>query len=228
MKLILLHGALGSSAQFKPWLPLLSEKFELYTFDLEGHGARAFADRPFRIAHFAENLLEFLEENDLIGTDIFGYSMGGYVALYLARHHAGSLGKIHTFATKLDWTPETSAKEVKMLNPEVIEAKVPKFAAMLEKRHHGNDWKAHLEKTADLMLDLGNQPALTITDFEAIPNHVRMAVGDRDNMVSIAETEQFYRHLPQGELLVLPKTPHPIEKMDPAQLCTAITDFFQG
>lgn len=226
MKLILLHGALGSSEQFKSWLPLLSSNFEVYTFDLEGHGGRAFADRPFRIAHFAENLLDFLKENDLIGANIFGYSMGGYVALYLARHHAGSLGKIYTFSTKLDWNPENSAQEVKKLNADVIQVKVPKFAEMLQKRHHGNDWRAHLGKTADMMLDLGAQPALSPDDFAAIPNQVRMGIGDRDTMVSIRETEEFYRHLPQGEMLVLPKTPHPIEKMDPAQLCTAITDFF--
>jgi pimeloyl-ACP methyl ester carboxylesterase len=226
MNLILLHGALGSSTQFAAWLPLLSEKYELHTLDLEGHGARAFADRPFRIEYFAENLHDYLKENDLLGADIFGYSMGGYVALYLARHHSGSLGKIHTLATKLDWNPETSAQEVKMLNADVIAEKVPKFAAMLEKRHHGNDWREHLSKTAEMMLDLGNSPALSEADFKAIPNQVRMAIGDRDKMVSIRETEQFYRHLPQGEMLVLPKTPHPIEKMDPAQLCTAISSFF--
>jgi pimeloyl-ACP methyl ester carboxylesterase len=227
MNLILLHGALGSAAQFDPWLPLLEKNFRVHAFDLEGHGSRAFADRPFRIAHFAENLADFLRENDLVGSDIFGYSMGGYVALYLARQAPEMLGKIHTFATKLAWSSETSAREVKMLDPETILQKVPKFAQVLEMRHHGNDWREHLARTADLMLDLGQSPALLPADFEAIPNRVRMGIGDRDNMVTILETEQYYRHLPLGEMLVLPNTPHPIEKMDPAHLCTAITEFFK-
>jgi pimeloyl-ACP methyl ester carboxylesterase len=224
--LILLHGALGAASQFETWKPLLEADYELHSFDLEGHGSQPFADRPFRIGHFAENLHDFLKAQGLLGADLFGYSMGGYVALELARLENGALGRIHTFSTKLDWSPETSAKEVKMLNPDFIAAKVPKFAAMLEKRHYGNEWREHLARTADLMLDLGDAPVLKPEDLAGIDIPVRMGVGDRDNMVSIRETEAFYRHLPQGEMVVVPRTPHPLEKMDPGRICAAIRDFF--
>ncbi|MEM0997925.1 MAG: alpha/beta fold hydrolase [Bacteroidota bacterium] len=225
--LILLHGALGAAVQFSAWIPLLEDEFVVHTLDLEGHGSQPFADRAFRIGHFTENLQAYIEANGLLGADIFGYSMGGYVALDLARKQPGKLGRIHTFATKLAWSPETAAKEVKMLNPDVILAKVPKFAAQLETRHSGNDWRENLQRTADLMLDLGEAPVLKPEDLAAIEIPVRMGIGDRDNMVSIRETEAFYRHLPQGEMVVLPRTPHPLEKMDPVTMTRAIREYFR-
>ena len=54
--------------------------------------------------------------------------MGGYVALQLANKHPKYVQKIITLGTKFAWDKETAAKEVKMLNPEKIEEKIPAFA----------------------------------------------------------------------------------------------------
>lgn len=224
--LLLLHGALGARSQFDAWKALLEPHYRVYTLDFEGHGSSPFADRPFRIEHFAENLQVFLDAEELNGVDIFGYSMGGYVAMHLAAQNPAAVGRIFTFATKLAWSPETSAKEVKMLNADKIMEKVPKFAAMLEARHHGNEWREHLARTAEMMLDLGDQPRLTPEVFAALQHRIRMGVGDRDHMVSIEETVGAYRHLPHGELFVMPDTPHPLEKIDAARMVAAMREFF--
>ncbi len=224
--LILLHGALGAKAQFGPWIPMLEDKFEVHTLDFEGHGTQPFAARPFAIAHFAENLEQYILGKGLHQPHIFGYSMGGYVALYLAVRKPELLGKIFTFATKLAWTPEGAAKEVKMLDIATILEKVPKFAQMLEVRHHGNDWQQHLTRTAEMMIGLGSAPALTNDDFPKIQNPVRMGIGDRDTMVSLEETIAAYRQLPQAQLFVMPNTPHPIEKIDVSRIVAVIEEWF--
>jgi pimeloyl-ACP methyl ester carboxylesterase len=227
-ELLLLHGALGASEQFQPWMPLLSPHFSLHILDFEGHGAMPFADRPFEIDHFVQNVLDYLDANGLEKVDIFGYSMGGYVALRLSLLHPERVGKIFTFATKLAWTPESAAKETKMLEPESILAKVPKFAEMLAARHHGNDWKGHLQRTAEMMLALGKAPLLQTAEFSAITHTVRMGLGDRDTMVSLDETANAYRQLPNASLIVLPNTPHPIEKTNSHRMCAEIKEFFLG
>ncbi|TSA49473.1 MAG: alpha/beta fold hydrolase [Sphingobacteriales bacterium] len=133
--LILLHGAIGATSQFNSFTDLLSQSFTIYTFDFEGHGQRPFNNRPFRIEHFAENLSEFIEEYQLQPADIFGYSMGGYVALYLAATRPEYIHHIYTLATKFDWDTETATKESAHLNPEKLKEKVPQFAHALELRH---------------------------------------------------------------------------------------------
>ena len=225
--LVLLHGAVGSSAQFASWVPLLETQFKVHTLDFEGHGARAFGARPFHIDHFAENLSDYLRANGLEGANVFGYSMGGYVAMRLARLQPGSIGKLFTFATKLNWTVEGAAKEAKMLDAEVIELKVPKFAAALAERHHGNDWKEHLRRTAEMMHGLGAKPLLGPEDFAALDFPVRMGLGDRDNMVSLEETAGAYRMLPQGELIVLPGMGHSIEKLGVERMCGEVWGYFR-
>lgn len=226
-KILLLHGALGAKSQFEPWLPILNDHFEVYRMNFEGHGTHPGADRPFRIEYFADNLEEFIHDKKVEGIDVFGYSMGGYVAMYLAARKPDLLGKIFTFASKLDWNPETSAKEVKMLNPDKIEEKVPKFAQALAQRHSGTNWKGVLHKTAEMMLELGNHPALKSDDFGKLTQPVRMGIGDHDNMVSLEETIEAYRKLPNGQLFVMPDTPHPIEKIDKYRICESVVRFFK-
>jgi pimeloyl-ACP methyl ester carboxylesterase len=152
--------------------------------------------------------------------------MGGYVALRLCQLHPDRVSKVFTMATKFDWNPATAAKEAKMLDPYTIYTKVPKYAEMLAERHHGNDWKINLTRTATLMRSLGKSPLLGPEQFAAIQHPVRLGLGDRDTMVSLEETIAAYRALPNAELLVMPGTPHPIEKVDVERICAELVAYF--
>ena len=222
--LILLHGALGSENQFIQLQEFLSNHFSVYTFNFEGHGGRQ-SNEAYSMKLFSQNIQDFMTENGLEQSHFFGYSMGGYVALVLAKKHPEKVGKIMTLGTKFDWTPETSAKEVKMLNPEKIEEKVPKFAAMLQKRHHPLNWKEVLRKTAQMMLDLGNGKALQLFDFEEISHEVVVGIGSEDNMVTMEESREISEKLPNGKMEIFQKFPHPIEKVDFEKLSQKIIEF---
>lgn len=222
----MLHGAIGSSVQLEPLAGKLKSSFDLYLLNFTGHGGKQIPDEPFSIKLFADDVIYFIKKNKLEGINVFGYSMGGYIALYIARHYPGMLGKIFTTATKFQWSEETSAKESAMLNPDKILEKVPKFAEELELRHSPEDWKTVLNKTAKMMICLGKNRTLKDDDFSKIENEVLVSVGDRDNMVTIEETVDAYRKLKNGKLLILPGTPHPIEKMDTDRLAGEIKMFY--
>jgi len=223
--LLLLHGALGAREQFDPLLPLLREEFEPYTLSFAGHGGQPMP-HAFGIRHFALEVLEWLDRQSFGQIDIFGYSMGGYVGLYLARHHGAHVGRLFTLATKFRWNPETSAREVKMLDAEKIEAKVPQFAEELKRRHAPLDWKEVLARTAGMMTSLGETSEVTFDDLESIDHRVRVGVGDHDTMVSIDETVEMYRRLKNGELVILPGTQHPLERVAADRLLYELRDFF--
>jgi pimeloyl-ACP methyl ester carboxylesterase len=224
-KLLFLHGALGSAENFTELTQLLASDFEVFTLDFEGHGLNQTSDDPLTIAGFAQQVLYFLDENKIEKMNIFGYSMGGYVGLYLAKHHTERIERLFTLATKLDWTIEGSQKEASLLNPEIIKEKVPKFAAALEKLH-GNNWGNLMFKTAEMMLELGKTPAMKNGDFSQITTPTLMAVGDKDNMVSIEETLIVYRQLLTGQFLVLPNTQHPIERVNQEELAHQLRKYF--
>jgi len=224
--LLLLHGAIGSSAQLKPLADeLLKSGFEPKLFDFAGHGGKTIPEGPFSIPLFAAEVIRWMNEQRITSIDIFGYSMGGYVALYLAKYYPERIGKIMTVATKLSWDVPTSQKEVKLLDPQKIKDKVPKFAGTLQQRHAPANWETVLSKTAEMMLKMGLDAPLKDDSFVEIKNPVQLCVGDRDTMVSIEETLHVYRQLQNGSFCVLPYTPHPVEQMD-MQMLTDITTAF--
>jgi pimeloyl-ACP methyl ester carboxylesterase len=224
-KLLLLHGAIGSSHQFEQVVAQLNNTFDIHTLDFSGHGGKQIPAAPFSIELFANDVLNWMRQNKIETIDIFGYSMGGYVALYLAKHHPEKVGKIFTLASKFNWNAEGAAKEAAMLNPEKIAEKVPAFAKALVQKH-GENWKTVLTKTAEMMINLGNYPALPLTALAEIQHPVLISVGDKDNMVTLEETIAAYRSIKNAQLLVLPQTQHPFEKVNAERIEGEIKSYF--
>lgn len=224
--LMLLHGALGIGAQFAPLERILRDTFQVHTIDFEGHGTSPLGDRPLRMAHYAENVLEYLDKESISETGIFGHSLGGHVGLFLARFHPDQINGVFTLGTKFNWTPEIAEKENKLLLPEKIMEKVPQFGRLLEERHVAAGWKTLLEKQREMQLYVARNNPLPDEDIRNISQPVRLGIGDRDEMVTLEESIRIYRLLEKGEFQVFPKTPHPIEKAPVQKLAEAIIDFF--
>jgi pimeloyl-ACP methyl ester carboxylesterase len=224
-KLLLLHGAIGAKDQLAPLAGSLQDSYEIYTLNFPGHGGEP-APSVFSIEVFADHVLRWLEENRISTIDVFGYSMGGYVALYLAKHHPQKIGRLFTLATKFSWDQATSQKEITMLDPTRIEEKLPAFAKALEERHQPNDWKHVLAATAQMMIDLGKKNTLSLEDYTPIASSALICIGDRDKMVTLEETIAVYRQLKNGQMLILPNTPHPLEQVSLERLSSEVRSFF--
>ena len=81
--LLLLHGALGSKEEFSTLQQELSNNFNVHTLNFEGHGDLK-SDTDFSISLFTDNVTQYLQSKRITSINIFGFSMGGYVALNLA------------------------------------------------------------------------------------------------------------------------------------------------
>jgi pimeloyl-ACP methyl ester carboxylesterase len=224
--LILLHGAIGASDQLVPFQKELGKN--VHVLDFPGHGGKAMPDEPFSIRLFARSVVEHMDKKKIQVADFFGYSMGGYVALFLARHYPERVGRVVTLSTKFAWSEAIAENEIKLLDAEKIKEKVPKFADALEQRHKPVRWEEVLSKTAEMMKNLGSKPELQREDLLAINCPVLVAVGDHDTMVSIAETQEAYEALKDGQFAVLPGTPHPIAQMNPEKVLGLIHGFLGG
>jgi pimeloyl-ACP methyl ester carboxylesterase len=225
-RVLLLHGALGDSRQLGPLAAALQDSFDVQALDFEGHGRAAPRGRPFRVEHFAENVLEFLGRASPGPAHYFGYSMGGYVALYLATIRPELVLSVATLGTKFRWNAEEAERQAAALDPVRIRAKVPRFAAALAERHVAAGWETVLVETAGMMRALGERPLLDPAALATIKARVRICVGDRDATVDVDESAEAYRALPAGELEVLPGTPHPFEKAPLARLAQTFAEFY--
>jgi len=224
--LLLLHGAIGSKSQFDSIKVELGNDFNVFTFNFPGHGGEVIPDGGFSIEMFAETVVDFLDSNSLDKVSIFGYSMGGYVGMYLAKKFPERVERLITLATKFQWNEETSDKEVQMLNPEKIEAKIPAFAAELKRRHQPVDWKEVLRATGNFLTVMGKNNPLKSDDYPEIDIPILILLGDRDKMVTLDETVNVYKLLPNAQFGVLPNTPHPIEQVNVKMLLMFFKGFF--
>jgi esterase/lipase len=211
-KIILLHGALGHSADLEPLAKALQQNgLHPLLFNFSGHGRKPF-QKDFSIPFFADELSNFIQAQGAGSSAIFGYSMGGYVALKMAGSTQYS-GTIVTLGTRLSWSQEFAASEIQKLNPEKIQEKIPAFATRLLQAH-GESWKDLVKNTAGLLSDLGANNYLNEELLKKIKSKVVLGLGDRDNMADAADTVRVSRTITNGEMYMLPGTKHQIESVD--------------
>lgn len=225
--LLLLHGALGSAKIFEQLIPLLSDHFDILCPDFCCHGTRAETGDGFKMSDLVEDLEEIIVKDGRSPYHVFGFSMGGYVAMSLALKSPQYFSGIMSLGTKLAWSPEQALHESKMLNPEKIAEKVPSFAQYLASQH-GDGWQQLCRQTANMMVDLGNSPILSKQLAKNLSMPISIGLGDADNMVSKEESEAFASALPNGRFDLLANTPHPFEKVDNVLIANTILNFLKN
>ncbi|MCL4263991.1 MAG: 2-succinyl-6-hydroxy-2,4-cyclohexadiene-1-carboxylate synthase [Anaerolineae bacterium] len=84
--LLLLHGFTGSSQNWRPLLPGLTEHYQVILVDVLGHGRTASPpdETRYAIERVAADLLALVDEWGYAEMGILGYSMGGRLALFTA------------------------------------------------------------------------------------------------------------------------------------------------
>lgn len=217
--IILLHGALGAAKELAPIAALLSSHFKVYNYEFSGHGSTPLK-AGFSIADFAEELELFITDLEEDSVFIFGFSMGGYVALKTAMGCA-KIKRVITLGTKWDWSEESLNHELKKINPVKIKEKVPAFAQYLHQLHQ-EDWVLNMEKTALLMQTLHQRDQLKQKDFQNLSIPVDLLLGSEDDMVSEKETIAVKELINESSYKVLAGWKHALFCIKPSDLVQEI------
>jgi pimeloyl-ACP methyl ester carboxylesterase len=92
--LVLLHGGLGSTSMFGDNLKALAKHRQVIAVDLQGHGRTADIDRPLSVELMADDVAALIQHLKLGRVDVFGYSLGGGVALQVGARHPEVVNKL--------------------------------------------------------------------------------------------------------------------------------------
>jgi len=111
-----------------------------------------------------------------------------------------------------------------MLNPELILEKVPAFAKSLEAKH-AKKWKELVVKTALMMKEIGEKNFLNGDAIKSLRTPVLLGLADKDQMVTLDETVNVFRNLPDAAMYMLPNSKHQIESVNVEFLSKLILDF---
>lgn len=217
--IVLLHGAIGDHHQMLPLATLLGESYQVFTPDFPGHGRDTINNR-LDVDYLIEFLKDYLNALNRGPVQIFGFSMGGFVATLCASRYPDLIGSIITYGTKWQWSPEIAEKEVSMLDAEKISAKLPEFANKLDALHSGIGWKNVLLATKNLMQHLGQNNESLELEMASVSIPVLIMRGSHDKMVSREESLAMENLMSGGVYSEIPEFIHSIEQVDNILLLT--------
>jgi esterase/lipase len=223
--ILFLHGALGSSQDLKPLMEYFNNKgFDLLTFEFSGHGKGTLWPQEFRIDLFARDLEDYIKKHSLTDLTVFGYSMGGYVALYhMANFEDSPISSIFTYGTKFNWSSSSVSKELPLLNSEHLIEKFPEFVEKLAVKH-GDRWKLLVHSTAHMIQNLEKLDGLTREDVEDIMIPVTLMLGDQDRMVTSEETNSTSEWLKHSEVRTISHSKHELERSNLKEISQIILE----
>ncbi len=243
--ILFLHGFMGSSNDWWPLLKQLSEHFHCICVDLPGHGQTIAPD--YDIPNTAHRLVELLENLSIDRPcHLFGYSLGGRIALYLTLHYPQYWRKVAlesagaglaTLAARQERQRQDQAIAHKLRQPNLDFAEFidhwyqqsvfqgmntqPSFPALVAQRLQNQPiaLAQSLENAG-----LGSQPYL---GQMLINNQVPLLLlaGENDDKF-VAINQEMAASCPAAELLILADCGHNIHWQQPQRWSQVVQDWF--
>src|SRR5258708_38717917 len=100
-----------------PFIDALRPYTSAVAQSLPGHGGRPL-DRPMTVPAFAADIVAYMDREGIDRTILAGYSFGGAIALYIARHWPQRVSGVVALATKSVFDAATIAHWTHLVQPE--------------------------------------------------------------------------------------------------------------
>ena len=91
--LIILHGLLGSADNWQTLAKRYSENFQVHLVDARNHG-RSPKNQIHTYPEMSQDLLEYMDKNEIQKASLIGHSMGGKTAMTFAEDHPERVTKL--------------------------------------------------------------------------------------------------------------------------------------
>jgi len=214
--LVLLHGAYMTIDAMGEILPSLAETRRVIAVELQGHGRTADIDRPLTYEQMADDVAALLRHLEIEKADVFGYSMGGGVALQVAIRHPEVVRKL--VVASASYTSDGMHAELLEMIPSITPeafAGSPIEEAYLQTAPNPEDFPTLVAKLKRLDMEPFAWPP---EDVRGIAAPTLLITGDSD-VVRLEHAVELFRllgggvmgdlaGLPKSQLAVLPGTSH--------------------
>jgi pimeloyl-ACP methyl ester carboxylesterase len=231
---ILLHHGFGCTRMWKDIYPgLLKKGYGVVMYDRRGYG-RSQEGPDFREFYVspgfrAEGIKELETVRKMLGLESFhlvGQCEGGVVALDYATRYSKPVQSITISSTQCYSDipmPELNRK----LFPKSLDQLDPDLREKLEEWHG----KGRAGRFFDMFRDRGGSYGTGMFDLRpilpAVTCPVLVLYPDRSALFEVEQGLAFYRHLPNGELAVLPKCGHNTYENQPVQYLQNVLSFLK-
>lgn len=219
--LVLIMGLGGDLQAWGLTAPALAKHFRVITFDNRGAGRTSAPDRPYTIAHMADDTAALMDYLGIQAAHVLGFSMGGYIAQEFALKYPARVQKLILLS---------SAASIEGYNRAVVEAWITARRSNLSREAIARltacwlyspeflDDRARFERA--IQNTLSNpyaqqdhafiRQAQAVLAFDAsdraknIKQETLVVVGQDDNLLPPRNSERLAKLLPKATLKVLP------------------------
>lgn len=208
--LVLLHGNGESGGYFSRQIDYFSRTYTVYALDTRGHGQSPRGTAPFTIRQFAQDLLDFLDQQEIQKAAILGFSDGGNIALTFALAHPGRVSRLILNGANLD--PSGVKPSVQI--PIVLGYKIASLFAKKSPQARCN---------AELLGLMVNEPNIPLAALAELHIPTLVIAGSKD-MIKESHSRQIAQAIPGSRLEII-EGDHFIAAKNPEAFNRAVGSF---
>ena len=247
--LVMLHGWGMHSGLWSPLLPRLTERYRLHLVDLPGHGYSDALAPPLSLRKIVEAVALAITETSVPDPlMIFGWSLGGQVALEWARLHPERIGALvlmsttPSFVQRADWPHAMTETTLRQFADELRVAHRPTLQRFVTLQVQGSEHAREVLASLRSQLFARGEPSpqamcdsielLASSDLRpeigVISQPALVIAGDRDTITPVAASRWLAGALPNASLTVVPGAAHAPFLSHPDAVVAALDAFAEG
>ena len=238
--LIIIHGLLGSSDNWVTISKSFAKNFSVFMIDLRNHGRSPHSDE-FTIDAMMDDLLEFMQDQQLESAVVLGHSVGGWVTMNFAIRYPDKVEKliIEDFAPKkyhynliefMQWLLNWDISGIKSLREadhqlaEVFkELSVRGFIMKnLKRKKDGHfEWKPNLNAIYNHL----DQVSGTLDENQIFAKPILFIRGGNSDYIKPQDEGLIKKHFPQANLKTIAGAGHWVHVDEPDEFMREVFDF---
>ncbi len=222
--LVLLHGAGATTALETQHLArLMQPTRQVIAFDLPGHGAstsHAELTADLFIHGISEAVASLGEP-----VDLFGFSLGGAVALSVAQWASSHVRKLAVHSTSIDWDDELVEEMLARIDADTLRRRSPRGWTRLDAAHGGRaegvlrSLHPFVRSLAGASPFVGAEP----------PRHPALVTGaDGDDLFDVSHALRLRKRLTGAQLGILPGIGHRLGPVESDALAPLLLRFLES
>ncbi|WP_416666042.1 alpha/beta fold hydrolase [Egbenema bharatensis] len=237
--LVFLPAYLDTWQTFRLVLPLLAPHFRCLVLDQRGHGKSHYAGEDWSLDAYAQDVIEFLDQQGIERTTLVGSSMGSFVARKVALRCPDRIDRLvlvgsgmrtdnheqlQGLRVALEQFSEAIPRELAeaILSPNAKRGKIPDwfFNACVDASSQipGKTWRGALD---GLLADNHSDR------LEAIMQPTLLIAGNQDEVFLWEDQAQVAQKLPQADLKLYEAVGHYPHWEEPTQFAADLREFLQ-
>ena len=225
--MVIIHGANSAAVEMAPFIEALRPYTQAVALSLPGHGGRPI-DAPMTVRAFAEDVIAFMDREAIERAVLAGYSFGGTIALYVARHWPQRVSGVVALAAKSVFDETTIAHWTHLVQPERLGRPGNPRTPELERIHAPVAWQDVARANAALFATLRASPPLSDADLAAISVPVMVVSSNLDQIVPWSESLALAKRIPASHLAMFYGPAHPIRAAPLLPIARAIGEWLRA